>query len=74
MINGIERTHDYYVPDRLGTSSIPLIFLLHGGGSKSANLTGERGHKAPYKIWMDIADKERFIIVYPNGSQNPLGV
>ena len=73
IVDGITRTYDYYVPSNLGSSPLPLIFLLHGGGSNSDDLTGESGFKAPYKVWMDIADDEKFIIVYPNGTINPLG-
>ena len=73
IVDGITRIYDYYIPNNLGSSAIPLIFLLHGGGSKSDDLTGESGFKAPYKVWMNIAEDEKFIIVYPNGTINPLG-
>ncbi len=73
IVDGITRTYDYYIPSNLGSSSIPLVFLLHGGGSKSDDLTGESGFKAPYKEWMNIAENEKLIIVYPNGTINPLG-
>ncbi len=73
IVDGITRNYDYYMPNNLGSSSVPLVFMLHGGGSESDDLTGESGFKAPYKVWMDIADDEKFIIVYPNGTLNPLG-
>lgn len=73
IVDGITRTYDFYIPNNLGSSSTPLVFLLHGGGSKSDDLTSESGFKAPYKVWMNIADDEKFIIVYPNGTINPLG-
>ena len=73
VVEGVTRTYDYYVPSDMGSSLSPLVFLLHGGGSNTDDLTGESGFKAPYKIWMDIADAEKFIIVYPEGSNNPLG-
>ncbi|MCF6270585.1 MAG: hypothetical protein L3J41_12800 [Melioribacteraceae bacterium] len=73
IVDSITRTYDYYIPSNLGFSPVPLVFMLHGGGSKSDDLTGESGFKAPYKVWMNIADNEKFIIVYPNGTINPLG-
>ena len=73
IVDGIARNYDYYIPSNLGSSSIPLFFMLHGGGSKSDDLTGESGFKAPYKVWMNIAEDEKFIVVYPNGKINPLG-
>jgi len=72
VVEKVTRTYDYYVPGDLSSSLTPLVFLLHGGGSKAGDLTGESGFKAPYKIWMDIADAEKFILVYPQGSINPL--
>ncbi len=73
IVDGITRTYDYYIPNNLGSSLRPLVFLLHGGGSRSDDLTGESGFKAPYKVWKNIADEEKFIIIYPNGTNNPLG-
>ena len=72
-VGGINRIFDYYIPDNLGTQPIPLVFLLHGGGSSPDDLTGVSGYKAPYKVWMDIADSEKIILVYPQGTKNPAG-
>lgn len=71
IVDGSTRSYDYYIPDNLGSSLRPLVFLLHGGGSSKDDLTGESGFKAPYKVWMDIADSEKLVIVYPQGSLNP---
>jgi polyhydroxybutyrate depolymerase len=73
VVDGLTRTYAYYVPDHLGASSPPLVFLLHGGGSSTDDLTGRSGFKAPYKVWMDIADAEELILVYPEGTKNPAG-
>ncbi|MCF6237691.1 MAG: hypothetical protein L3J79_02570, partial [Candidatus Marinimicrobia bacterium] len=73
VVNEETRTYDYYVPSMLGDSPNPLVMILHGGGSNTDDMTGESGFKAPYKVWMDIADAEKFIVVYPEGTMNPLG-
>lgn len=73
IVGGLTRRYDYYLPANLGTSSRPLVFLFHGGGSSPDDLTGASGYKAPYKAWMDLADKEKFILVYPEGTVNPKG-
>lgn len=73
VVDGIPRTYDFYIPSNLGTSLAPLVFLLHGGNSNSNDLTGKSGFKAPYKIWMEIANDEKIILAYPNGAINPLG-
>jgi polyhydroxybutyrate depolymerase len=73
IVDGETRCYDYYVPENLEGSLRPLVFLLHGGGSNTDDLTGESGFKAPYSVWMDIADAEKFLIVYPEGTTNPSG-
>jgi polyhydroxybutyrate depolymerase len=71
-VDGATRYCDYYIPQDAGASLSPLLFLLHGGGSSKEDLTGASGHKAPYRIWMDIADTEKVIIVYPQGTMNSM--
>ncbi|MCX7550239.1 alpha/beta hydrolase family esterase [Xanthomarina sp. F2636L] len=73
VIDGLTRNYDFYIPSYIDSMSVPLIFMLHGGSLTSDDLTGKSGLKAPYKVWMDIAEKEKFIIVYPNGAISPLG-
>lgn len=73
IVDDVARSYDYYIPDDLGDTFCPLVFLLHGGGSNTDDLTGESGYKAPYKVWMDISDTEKFIVVYPEGTINPSG-
>ncbi|MBU1055093.1 MAG: alpha/beta hydrolase fold domain-containing protein [Proteobacteria bacterium] len=66
-VDSVTRKYAYYVPDELGDGSHPLVVELHGGGVYIEDMTGESGHKTPYKLWMDIADREKFIVVYPEG-------
>ncbi|NND09145.1 MAG: hypothetical protein HKN87_22470, partial [Saprospiraceae bacterium] len=68
QVDGLTRIYDYYIPKPGGASSLPVVFLLHGGGSSSQDLTGESGLKAPYKVWMELADLDQFMIIYPNGT------
>ena len=66
-VDGISRRYAIYIPQHIGTSSVPLVFELHGGGIYIEDMTGESGHKTPYKLWMDLAGDEKFIVVYPEG-------
>ena len=73
VVDGMTRRYAIYIPKDIENLSIPLIFELHGGGVYIEDMTGESGHKTPYKLWMNLADKEKFIVVYPeglNGSYN----
>ena len=66
-VDGISRRYAIYIPQDLGVSPVPLVFELHGGGVYIEDMTGESGHKTPYKLWMELADNEKFIVVYPEG-------
>ncbi len=67
IVDGLSRRYAIYIPQHIGISSIPLVFELHGGGIYIESMTGENGYKTPYKLWMELADNEKFIIVYPEG-------
>jgi polyhydroxybutyrate depolymerase len=66
---GKTRTYWYYVPKGLPETPVPLVFCLHGGGGSAAQLTGETGAKSPHGVWMDVADREKFIVVFPEGTR-----
>ncbi len=66
-IDDIQREYEIYLPENLGNSPEALVFELHGGGVYVKDLTAESGYKTPYKLWMNLADKENFIVVYPQG-------
>lgn len=66
-VSGVERKYAIYIPKNLNNSSVPLVFELHGGGIYIDDMTGESGYKTPYKLWMELADTEKFIVVYPEG-------
>ena len=66
-VDGISRRYAIYIPKDLGISPVPLVFELHGGGVYIEDMTGESGHKTPYKLWMELADNVKFIVVYPEG-------
>ncbi len=73
VVDGLPRRYAIYIPPGLGTDPRPLVLELHGGGIYIEDLTGRSGHKTPYKLWMRIADREKFLLVYPEGWKGPLG-
>ncbi len=62
MVDGVERTYILHLPaDYAEKKSIPLVFVFHGGGGSAQG--------ARRMSQMDVkADKENFIVVYPNGT------
>ena len=72
-VDDLSRRYAVYIPNDLRTAPAALVFELHGGGIYIENLTGESGYKTPYKLWMTLADKEKFIVVYPEGLNGAYG-
>ncbi len=72
-LDGVTRRYAIYVPEKPGATNLPLVFELHGGGVSIEDMTGESGYKTPYKLWMDLADSEKFIVVYPEGLNGAYG-
>lgn len=56
-----ERSYRLHVPESLDDSNekVPVVFCLHGGGSNAKTMS-----KAG---WSELADKQGFIVVYPEG-------
>ncbi len=73
VVDGLKRRYALYVPPDLGSAPRPLVLELHGGGVYIDDLTGRRRHKTPYKLWMGIAEKEKFLVLYPEGWKGPKG-
>ena len=62
--NGYPQTWYEYIPPQLrGTDEkVPLLFYFHGGGCVPL-------YGAEQSDWHEIADRENFIVVYPEASQ-----
>jgi len=64
--DGMERTYALYVPSSYDeNTSYPLLIILHGGGG-----TGEGMVKLTRGGFNTLAEKEGFIVVYPDGIEN----
>lgn len=63
--NGHPQTWYEYIPPQLRgtTEKVPLLFYFHGGGCVPL-------YGAEQSDWHEVADKENFIVVYPEASQN----
>ncbi len=73
MVDHTPRRYALYVPPDVGDTPLPLVLELHGGGVTIEDMTGLSGHASPYKLWMDLADTEHFIVVYPEGLNGAYG-
>lgn len=68
--NGLERVFWYYVPEHLPGGEVPLVIVLHGGGGDCRGVTGSTLAKSPPSVWMEVADREGFVVAYPQGAHS----
>lgn len=64
---GDQRSYDLYLPDNPSKKLKPLVLLLHGHTGDADVVTGENGRKAPFKVWLEVADREGWILLIPDG-------
>ena len=61
------RVYSKFIPSSyLKNSPVPLVVLLHGYGSNGVQIESYMGFRA-------VAEKNRFILVYPDGTVDPTG-
>ncbi len=64
---GLDRTYRLFVPQPAGTEPLPVVFAFHGGGMTSQSM-------AEWTGIYQIAARERFMVVYPDGTRvGPFG-
>ncbi|MBI5931518.1 MAG: prolyl oligopeptidase family serine peptidase [Chloroflexi bacterium] len=62
QVDGRDRTYIVYTPDSYATSTpMPLVIVLHGGGGHAENAQNMSQMNT-------VANREGFIVVYPNGN------
>jgi len=72
ILYGGERRFRVYVPASLGgTAPRAIVVALHGGGGRGLE-TSEPGQH-PLAVFRDVADREGFVVVYPEGSRSKDG-
>jgi polyhydroxybutyrate depolymerase len=60
-VNGVTRHFLLHVPEDLPPGKrVPLVLVFHGGGGRASQMAGFTGFDAP-------ADREQFIVAYPDG-------
>ena len=72
-VDEMNRRYALYIPRNLGNQPVPLVIELGGGHVKIEDMTGQKAHKSPHKLWMNLADSEKFIVVYVEGLDGEKG-
>lgn len=70
-IDDIDRTYDFYTPNKETSGLRPLVLLLHGHYGDADVMTGAKNKPAPYKVWLSIAEREGWYLVIPDGLKGP---
>lgn len=65
--DGLARSLLVREPAGAGNGRAGLVILLHGHGGSAAELVGLDRRATPYRGWERIADRERLLIVAPDG-------
>jgi polyhydroxybutyrate depolymerase len=65
--DSLQRTYLEYVPQGLPATAVPLVIVLHGGTESAAIAAGSTRATS---VWRDIADLDKFVVVYPDGVDN----
>lgn len=69
------RSYTLHIPSNYDSSRpVPVVVVIHGGGGNSkaaAQLTCPGGNINDSKCFNKLADKEGFVVVYPNGTPEP---
>ena len=70
---GRSRSYLVYTPAPRRTTPSAVVLLLHGHGGSANQIMGLSGKKAPFRLWMPIADRENLILIIPDGLVSPDG-
>ncbi len=71
VVSGEERDYHLYIPQN--AINAPIVMLFHSNKSNNDELLGLTNVKAPYKIWLDLAERENIILIVPDGSEGSGG-
>lgn len=64
QVGGLTRTYIVHLPMNYhGSSPLPVVFVFHGGSGNARNMNKLTNFNA-------LADRQHFIVVYPQGHQN----
>ncbi len=65
--DSLTRTYLKHTPQSMPATAVPLVIVLHGGAEGAA--TAASAARATAR-WRDIADLEKFVLVYPDAVDN----
>ncbi|MFK7831180.1 MAG: PHB depolymerase family esterase [Congregibacter sp.] len=67
-IDDTQRPYLIHVPNHPDASAHPIIILLHGHGGSASQLMGLGERAAPFRPWLQIAERHHAVLIAPNGN------
>lgn len=67
VIGKTEREFAWYLPVNNRQSKLPLVISLHGHGGRIKGMIGKGLLPGIESMWMELADRENFLVIYPQG-------
>lgn len=64
-VSGVVRQFRVHVPPALPDGPRAIVLVLHGGGGTGLDVANTGAH--PLSVFRTVADRERFVVVYPGG-------
>ncbi|WP_396219593.1 alpha/beta hydrolase family esterase [Gemmatimonas sp.] len=64
-VAGVARQYRVHVPTALAGAPRAIVLVLHGGGGAGLDVANTGAH--PLSVFRTVADRERFVVVYPGG-------
>jgi len=64
-VSGVVRRFRVHVPPTLTDGPRAIVLVLHGGGGTGLDVANTGAH--PLSVFRTVADRERFVVVYPGG-------
>jgi polyhydroxybutyrate depolymerase len=52
-----------------GEGRRPLVVVLHGSGASAAQVLGQAFPPSPLSVWLEIAEREKIVVVAPDGAR-----
>lgn len=68
-VDGTNREFSYFVPGNTAGKHLPIVIYLHGYGDNMRHILGEGIVSSASSKWMDVAEREGFLVLYPLGTK-----
>lgn len=66
-VDGTKREFSYFIPNDADSKRLPIVIYLHGHGDSMRHMLGKGFVKSASSKWMDVANREGFMVMYPLG-------